>query len=283
VSLVWLDGDLVPRKEASVSVDDLGLLYGAACFETMRAFNGTVFRFERHLDRLESGLRLLGVAPPPRAALREALRDVLAANELRDARIRLTVTAGRGHGRPDLASGQSPAVLLVAEPAPADPPPATLAVVSARLDAARPYAAAKHANYLTSLLALAEARAAGGDEALLLNHAGHVAEGATSNVFAVLDGTLLTPARSDGPLPGVTREVILECAAALRLASEERSVALETLAQADELFLTNSIVGVRPAAAILDSWSSATVPGPVTELLAREYAKLVREECGLPQ
>jgi branched-chain amino acid aminotransferase len=283
VSVVWLDGALVPREDARISVDDLAVLYGASCFETMRAVAGVVFRLDRHLDRLEAGLAALLVVAPARDTLRAAIRDTLAANGLDDARIRLTVTAGRGVGRPDLRSTRGPTILVVADRAPEDSPPARLAVASFRIDEARPLAFAKTANYLPSLLALDEARAAGSDEAVLLNRRGHVAEGATSNLFAVVDGRVVTPPLSDGPLPGVTREVVIECATRLAVPSEERSLTLQALAAADELFLTNSVVGVRPVATVAGRWHGASVPGPVTAALQAGYARLVSIECGLEE
>ena len=282
-ALVWLDGALVPRTEARVSIDDLGFLYGAACFETMRAFGGVVFRLDRHLARLDAGLAALGVAAPARPALAAAIEATLEANQLREARIRLTVSAGRGNGRPDLGSADVPAVLVVAEPPPEDPPPARVAIASVRIDEGRPLAAAKTANYLTSLLALREARAAGCDEALLLNRLGHVAEGATSNLFVVRDQVLLTPPLADGPLPGVTREAVLECAALLGQRAEERPLTLGALAGADEAFLTNSVAGIRPVASVLGRWEAPALPGPLTAALAARYAKLVHEECQLKE
>lgn len=281
MSLVWLDGSLVPREEARVSVDDLGFLYGAACFETLRAFNGVVFRLDRHFDRLEAGLATLEVEAPARELLRRAIDDTLAANDLRDARIRLTVTAGRGVGRPDLRATSGPTVLVAAEPAPADPAPARLLIASTRIDEGRSLAHAKTANYLLSLVALNAARAAGCDEALLLNRLGNVAEGATSNLFAVVAGVLLTPPLSDGPLPGVAREVVLGAAHRRGIPAEERSLTLADLDIAAELFLTNSVVGIRPVASILERWSSTALPGPLTAALHREYQRLVRLECGI--
>ena len=99
---VWLNGSLLPRSEARVPIDDRGFLYGAACFETLRAVGGAVFRLGRHLDRLEAGLRAMGVEPPPRNALQAAIAETLEANALPEARVRLTVSAGAG-GR--IASG----------------------------------------------------------------------------------------------------------------------------------------------------------------------------------
>ena len=99
---MWLDGELLPAGRARVPIDDLGFLYGAACFETVRASQGHIFRLDRHLRRLAAGLAALGVRPPPgAAALGEAIVATLEANALGlaglpDARVRLTVTAGRG-------------------------------------------------------------------------------------------------------------------------------------------------------------------------------------------
>lgn len=277
--LVWLDGALRERAEAAVSIDDLGFLYGAACFETMRAFGGVVFRLDRHLARLEAGLTALGVRPPARAALAAAVTATLAANVLREARVRLTVSAGRGAGRPDVATAPAPTVLVVAEPPPPEPPPARLMVATQRVDPARPLAAAKTANYLASLVALAEARAAGGDEALLLGPRGDAVEAATANLFAIVGGRLLTPPLTAGPLPGVTREAVLECARALGLPARERRLARALLASADEVFVTNSVSGLRPVAAIAGWWVALVAPGPHTRALAAAYRDLVAREC----
>lgn len=276
--LVWLDGALRERAEATVSIDDLGFLYGAACFETMRAFGGVVFRMPRHLDRLDAGLTAMGVQPPDRAMLADAVMVTLRANGLRDARIRLTVSAGRGIGRPDVTGAAAPTVLVVAEPPPADPAPARLIVVSQRIDPARPLPSAKTANYLVSVLALAEARAGGGDEALLLGPRGDAVEAATANLFAFVDGQLLTPPLAAGPLPGVTREVLLECARSLRFSARERRLPRALLERADEVFLTNSVTGVRAVAAI-EGWWTATGAAPHTYALSTAYRDIVTREC----
>ncbi len=282
MSTVWLNGKLVPRSAASIPVDDLGFLYGAACFETMRAAGGAIFRLGRHIRRLEAGLDAMGVHAPGRATLTGAVRETLEANGLvggsTEARVRLTVSAGPGNGRPDLAAASAPTVLITAEPLPAPPGPARLAVVTQRLDEQRPLREAKTANYLTLLLALREARAAGCDDALLINHRGHVAEAATANLFAVAVGTLVTPPLDDGPLPGITREAVLECAAAIELPAVERSQTLEQLLEASELFITNSVVGVRPVRAVDGRWSARACPGPVTSALDAAYRRLVRTE-----
>jgi branched-subunit amino acid aminotransferase/4-amino-4-deoxychorismate lyase len=205
----------------------------------------------------------------------------LVANELADARIRLTVSAGRGAGRPDLSNATAPTVLVVAEPPPPDPPPARVVVASQRVDASRALPTAKTANYLASLLALAEARAAGADEALLLSSDGAIVEAATANVFVVLGGALYTPPLASGPLPGVTREAVLECAQMVGVEHLEVPLTLSEVARAEEVFLTNSVVGLRPVRTIADWWPGSDQRGPVTGLLDRCYRELIRQECAL--
>jgi len=286
VSLAWVDGALVEREHASVSIDDLGFLYGAGCFETMRAVDGVVFRMEVHWERLERGFAALGVPAPSRATLREAVAATLAANGLGaggrgDARIRVTATPGRGAGRPDLRAAQGPTVIVVVEDAPPPSPPARIVVASQRVDPARPLVTAKATSYLVSLIALAEARAAGGDEALLLDAAGSVAEAATSNVFVVHAGTVTTPPLASGALPGVTREAVIATARGAGIEVREAAIARAEIEAADEVFVTNSIVGVRAVASIAPWWTAAgALPGAVTAVVSAAYEALVRAERG---
>jgi branched-chain amino acid aminotransferase len=279
----WLDGRLVPRAEARVPIDDLGFLYGAACFETMRAAGGFVFRLDRHLARLARGLALLGVAPPDSDALHAAVDATIEANALPEARVRLTVAAGPGGG-PDLASAGPPRVLVTADPLSARPAAARLEVGDWRVDERSPLRAAKTANYLPYLLARTKARAAGFEDALMRNSRGDVAEAATANLFAVLDGRLTTPPPEDGPLPGVTQEAVIECARSLGHDVVEAAIPLALLERASEVFLTNSIVGVWPVAEIGGAdmtWRAPSTPsgmGEVTAALASSYERLTAEE-----
>ena len=281
----WLNGELLPRSEARVPIDDRGFLYGAACFETLRAFGGAIFRLDRHLDRLEAGLRAMGVEAPPRAELQAAIAATLEANALPEARVRLTVSAGTGGARPGLEPGGAPLVLVTAQPAPEAPAPARALV--ARVTADRALSFAKTANYLGPLLALEEARRAGLDQALLLDLDGDVVEASTANVFAVLGGEggadlLVTPPLEAGALPGVTREAVLECARGLGLETAERRLPLAELLAAREALLTNSIAGVQPLAEVRDGEYSHQfeAPGPVTCALIAAYREAVARECG---
>ncbi len=287
---VWLNGELLPRSEASVPIDDRGFLYGAACFETLRALGGAVFRLGRHLDRLEAGLRAMGVEPPPRDVLQTAIAETLEANALPEARVRLTVSAGSGGARPGLEPAGEPLVLVTAQPVPeAVAPSRALVARGARVTADRPLPFAKTVSYLGPLLALEEARRAGLDQALLLNLDGDVVEASTANVFAVLagedgeGGVLVTPPLEAGALPGVTREAVLECARGLGLETAERRLPLAELLAAREALLTNSIVGVQPLAELRDGDRryEFAAPGPLTRALIEAYQEAVARECGV--
>ena len=248
--IAWVDGTLFPRDAARISIDDFAVRYGIACFETMLALRGRIVRLDAHLDRLETGLRAMGIVPPARDVLVRALRDTLAANGLTEAGVlRLTVTAGQGHA-PDLARAVAPGVLVSADPVPAPAAPPRLAVVATRVDATRPLREAKTTQFLSYLLARAEARAAGADDALLLNAEGAIAEAATANVFLLRAGGLETPRLVDGPLPGVTRAVVIEVARGLGMPVVERRLMLADLALAEAVLLTSSIAGIVPVASV---------------------------------
>ncbi|SDQ32358.1 aminotransferase class IV [Natronobacterium texcoconense] len=280
-----VDGDLVPASEATVSVDDRGFRYGDAAFETLRAYGGTVFEWERHVERLEATCDTLslehGLSP---ADLRERIDETLAANDLADAYVRLSITRGVQPGKLTPQPEVDPTVVIYVKPlprgglegAPVWDEPATLETVETRKipDAALPASAKTH-NYLNGILARTELSSEV-DEALLLDADGHAAEGTTSNLFFVRDDVLHTPS-TDGPvLPGITREVVLELADEAEIPTREGTYDLEDILAADEAFLTNRTWGLRPVAGVD---GRAIGGGPVTDRLSRLYDERVEERC----
>ena len=280
--IVYLNGSLVPESQARLSPLDYGFLYGYGLFETMRAYSGHIFRLEKHLDRLHRSAKFLGIDLDSVPDLEKALYDTLRANNLSDARIRLTVSGGEGNTIPDLLARQAPTVLIVASsyspyPSQVYEQGFTAIVSRIRRNTQTPVSAIKSLNYLDSLLARREAKLAGADEAILLNEQGFLAEASTSNIFLVSGDTLFTPSDDSGILPGITREAILEIACSSGMKTMVRKVALEDLHQADEAFVTNSLIEIMPLTRVSSRVIGSGIAGKITQRLMEAYKALVIE------
>ncbi len=277
--IVYLNGSLIPRSQARISVLDYGFLYGFGLFETMRAYEGQVFRLDSHLKRLVCAAEVLGF-PIRVTDLRNAVMATIQANQLGDARIRIAVSIGEGSMVPDPDTCKQPTVLILAEDY--HPYPEQIyrkgfrAVISSiRRNSQSPLSRLKSANYLENMLARQEARAAGVNEALCLNEKGLLAEASMSNIFLVDDGMLRTPGKENGILPGITREVVLEMALQLGITTFEQDIRPNELSHIQEAFLTNSLIEIMPLTEIEAKPVGSGRPGPVTQQLMANYRKLV--------
>ncbi|MFC1993636.1 aminotransferase class IV [Chloroflexota bacterium] len=280
--IIFLNGSLLHRTQAKISPFDHGFLYGYGLFETMRAYSGRIFRLERHLDRLIHSAKLISL-PLGIFDMEEACYDTIKANHLEDARIRLTVSMGEGEGRPDSPSQPIPTLLIVAQsfssPLAEKYENGFKSMISSiSRNSQSLISRLKSLNYMDNILARMEAKMAGADEAILLNESGFLCEGSTSNIFLVSKGKLLTPNVESGILPGITREAVIELAHALRIEVVERKVDVEELSQAEESFLTNSLIEIAPLVEIDDKPISEGVVGGVTERLMVAYRRLVERE-----
>lgn len=281
---VWLNGEVVDSRKAALSPLDRGFLYGDGLFETLRAYRGKPFLLEEHLTRLDAAAKEVELPLPPRARFVAAVAAVLEANGLgeRDARVRITVTRGLGGSELWPESPGEPTALVTAQPL--DLPSwlherGASAVTSARrVPSGRP--AVKSTSFQAYVLAKGEARRASAWEALLLNDKGEVAEGATSNVFALLDGALVTPPVEAGILPGLTRAAVLGLAKpALCLDAREAPLQPRELAQATEAFLTSSVAEVVPLVRLDGMALGDGAPGPATRAVMKAYRDEVRRRC----
>ena len=280
--IVYYNGRLVSADEPVISPLDHSFLYGHGLFETMRTYQGRVFRLGEHLARLQAAAALLAwPALPEMAELIAAIDGVLTSNQLADASIRLTLSRGSGRPRPDPASCGQPSVAIFASPLPPPLPPDgwSAATVSLKRNLSSPLVKIKSANYLDNILAKSEAKAQGAQEALMLNTAGFVAEGSMSNVFLVKQGRLITPDEDSGILPGITRRCVLELAGTLAIPAEVRPVRPVELAEAEEIFLTSSVMEVIPVSKLNGCpVGRQRVPGRLTASLQSAYSQLTAKE-----
>ena len=237
------EGNLVHGAEAMVSPADRGLLYGDGLYETMRCYRGKPFRLDDHLARLRHGAEVLALDVDT-AAFRTLIAEAVRAAGHESCRVRLTVTRGevKGDWRDASAVGE-PTVLIEVNALSSETElrSVSLATVSICRDESSPLCNIKSLNFLPSILARMEAKAAGADDALMLNTLGQVAEVSSSNIFALFGSELVTPPVSAGVLPGIARMTVLELAPSLGLRPVERTLMADELAGADEVFITNSI------------------------------------------
>ncbi|KEF22102.1 class IV aminotransferase [Streptomyces rimosus] len=263
---IWLDGELRDADGARVSVFGHGLTVGDGVFETLRTVDGRAFALTRHLDRLASSARGLGLPAPDLDEVRRACAAVLDANPLPLGRLRITYTGGlsplgsdRGEAGPTLvvALGESPRR------------PDTTAVVTVpwTRNERGALAGLKSTSYGENVVALARARAAGASEALFGNTVGQLCEGTGSNVFVALDGVLHTPPLSSGCLAGITRALTVEWTGA-----KETDLPLDVLEYADEVFLTSTLRDVQ-AVTRVDGRQLGDAPGPLTAEAMRLFAE----------
>ncbi len=270
MSIVYVNGELLPEQAAHISVYDRGFLLGDGLFETMRATRGRVLHLDQHLARLGRGAAVLGFELLPQAELAAAVRATLAANDLSRGEAVVRLTVSRGAGPRGLAPPLHPSltVVIIAMPLAAPLPVQQTAItLPFRLDAASPLAGLKTLNYLPQILGRQAALAAGADEGIFLNHADVLVEGCASNLFWVQGHHLYTPDLTCGPLPGITRAIALQLASTLGLAAHEGAFPRSQLAEADEAFLTNSVLGFMPLTRLDGRAIGQGQAGPVTTQL----------------
>ena len=280
--IVYLNGKLVPRSQAKVSVLDYGFLFGFGLYETIRAYNGKVFRLDNHIARLWYSADKLGILIKP-AEIRQAVKDTVKANDFPNTRIRITVSIGEGTITPNLASCKEPTIaVLVTE----YKPPASdkyksgfnVIVSTIRRNSLSPVTYMKSANTMEPMLARQEAREKNADEALFLNEKGFLTEASGSNIFLVKDDVLITPRFEAGILPGVTRVVVFELADKLGIKVKEKRVRLDELLKADGAFVTNSLIEIVPVTEVSGKKIGDGKPGTKTRRLMKAYKIMVKKE-----
>ena len=246
------------------------------CFETMRAYRGRIFRLDGHLDRLYASASYLGTrAPDDRKRLRDRLLQALARSGLREAVVRVALMP-----QPKAEAQLS----LVVEPVRLPSPSSyrrgiRVAIVPARkFDVGSIDPQAKYSARLGSVLAVMDAQLRGVDEALFMDALGYVTESTASNFVAIKDGAILRPPCWLGLLAGITRDVLCELAASLRIPIQETPLTRHDVYNADEAFLSSTIKEVLAVTSIDGRRIGTGRPGPITKRLHRGFRRFVHRE-----
>jgi branched-chain amino acid aminotransferase len=281
---VYIDGRVCLPEEAKISVFDRGFLYGDSVYETIGTAYGRLFAAADHLVRLQRSAERIGLRTPPRAELERAIAETVAAAGNPESRVRVIVSRGPGQLDLDPASAHDPRLIVIVGPL--NPPTAEMyrrgvdvAIVSVARNSPRAIdPSVKSGNYLNNVLALGEARRrSGAYEAILCAADGSVAEGASSNVFAVSGGVVLTPPTEVGILDGITRAQVLEVCRAHEIPLRQVRLSPDDLRGADEAFITSATRAVLPVTRIDEQPVGAGVPGPVTRRLMEAFDQLARQ------
>ncbi len=287
-TLVLVDGTLFGPEDAKVSVFDRGFLFGDSVFETVRTYGGRPFRLTEHLERLQrSAGRVFIELPVDLQTLATEVQAGLSAAKNDESYIRIVVTRGSGPLGLDSEFSAAPTRVVIVAPL-SPPPPEAYAegihVVTHRTQRnaeGTEAAGAKVGNYLVAVLAMRDARAQGASEALIVDASGNVTEGASSNVFAFLDGGWVTPPEDAGILPGITRRTILDVCTEASVPVRLSPLQLSELARAEEVFVCSSIREILPVVRVDHSDVGGGTPGPRTQRLLQLFRKKAMEIMGL--
>ena len=269
----YLDGEYLPEADARIAITDPALLHGRGLFETIRTYGGQPFRLAAHLDRLGRAAKALEIATrEEREAFSPAVRDLVRRAGLPDAYVRITVTPEHTFITARALSMYPPELYARG---------AAIATWPHRRYSGSPLSGLKTINYLEHLMARRYAAARGAVDALVLNEHGRVVEGSASNVVIVAeDGRVLTPPLSEGPLSGITREVVLEVLRERDIPHAEEPFAPEALAAAQEIMLTGSLKEVMPVCELDGVPVGRDRDFTVTRRLLAHYREKVAAECG---
>lgn len=280
---IYMNGRMVPEKQARISVFDHGLLYGDGVFEGIRAYNGRVFMLEEHIKRLYRSAQAIALdIPMTQDGMRQAVLRTCRANKCSNGYIRLVVTRGVGTLGLNPYLCKKAQVIIIAADIQLYPRElykkgldiVTVGTMRNQAEALNP--AIKSLNYLNNVLAKIEAINAGVMEAVMLNPQGFVSEATGDNIFIVRDNELLTPPSEAGILEGITRNVVMELGRESGLVVKEKMLSRYDLYTSDEMFLTGTAAEVIPVVQVDRRKIGTGTPGLYTKKLLKSFKKFAQ-------
>lgn len=270
---IFFNGKFIASEQAKISVFQPGLLYGWGLFETMRYYNGKIVYFHEHLKRLQNCARLIKIKLPyPPAKIKLAIDKTVKLNALKDACVRVNLWKGEVNSEVSIQAKRY-------KPYPSQKYQKGFRcqISQFKNNEGSYLSRIKSNNYLLHQLAYLQAQSKGFDEAIILNNRGLVSEASRSNIFLLKGKDLFTPALECGCLEGITRKVIFDLAKKHKLKIQEGSFSLQDLYNADEIFLTNALMGLMPVASIEEYWAANRAKTEnLTALFMKDYTRLLK-------
>jgi 4-amino-4-deoxychorismate lyase len=273
---IYLNGNIVKDTEAVISPFDHGYMYGLGLFETFRTYNGHPFLLDDHLARLNQALKELDIRYVcKREEIVAVLDELLKVNGLKDAYVRLNISAGPAEVGFQTGPYENPTIIMYMKPLPAYGTSEKEGVfLDTRRNSPEGARRLKSHHYMNNILAKKEMGSAPSLEGIFFTKEGHIAEGIVSNVFFVKGQTVYTPALETGILDGVTRQFVLTVLDKLEIRVEEGLFTKAELLSSQEIFVTNSIQEISP---IIQIENHKYPPGPHT--LTAQIQQIYRQTC----
>ncbi len=282
---VYVNGRIAPAHEAAIPVYDHGFLYGEGVYETLRTYNRVPFLYDRHMRRLRASARHIALDVPFDDEVLAGWMEqtVEAAGEMREAYIRILLTRGVGELNYDVTTTPTPSLVIIVKPL--EEPPARVTEEGIRISLVsimRNHPASvnpiiKSNNLLNNALAMQEANRRGGEEGLMCNYRGELAECSQANFFLVRGGVALTPRSASGLLEGITRAFAFEVGQEAGVQVRDEVLYPKDLDTADEAFITSTTRELSPVTRIDDRTIGTGKPGPITLKLLEGYRRMARK------
>ena len=277
---VFFNGEIIDHQDAKISASDAGFLYGAGLFETMRAENGKVFAIDDHLDRLFFSAKAISISIAlDKDGLKDAVNQVLQANQLKNARIRLTVSNGAMGTETITPTVLNTAVENSGYPEEYYKKGVKVILSSYRQNTTDPLAGHKSTCYYSRLIALDQARQKNCAESIWFTVDNRLAEACVSNVFLIKDGVIYTPTLETPVLAGIARKTIFEIARQQDIQTIEKDLFIHDLLEADEVFLTNVIMKTLPVTSIENHIVKDGKVGKMTKQLLECFDIVIKRNC----
>ncbi len=278
---IFLNGRIIPDADANISSGDRGFLYGDSIYETLRSYNRKPYKLAEHLERMRHSAKQLRISfEYTNIDIGDWINKLIEKNCSQDAYIRITLSRGTGGGRLQMDDNLEPTTLIQVKPfTPYEKKlydkGMSLIVSDYKRSTSCPISRHKSTNLLQSILLKEEANNKSAHDSIILNTDGDVAECVVSNIFMASRGSVITPSLDTNILPGITRSTVLDICRFTDIPISEECFAIEKLINAEEVFITNSLMEIMPVSKIDDSMIGKAIPGRLTQQLMNAYKRLI--------